>query len=119
VLLPVQVPWGSSDDQQETIVLELLSEEVVGSPRPNHKERVIFIMSYFHFLLFFILITRCGHSYIFRFTCYKLRVKKLKKELERPSEHGKRIMSRLVCFLRKERGGQEGGGSRGSGLSLE
>jgi hypothetical protein len=47
------------------------------------------------------------------------RVKELKKELERPSEHGKRIMSRLVCFLRKERGGQEGGGSRGSGLSLE
>jgi hypothetical protein len=47
------------------------------------------------------------------------RVKKLKKELERPSEHGKRIMSRLVCFLRKERGGQEGGSSRGSGLSLE
>jgi hypothetical protein len=30
------------------------------------------------------------------------RVKELKKELERPSEHGKRIMSRLVCFLRKE-----------------
>jgi hypothetical protein len=49
--LPVQVPWGSSDDQLATIVLESSKEEDEGCPGPNPEERVIFIMSYFHFYL--------------------------------------------------------------------
>jgi hypothetical protein len=32
----------------------------------------------------------------------ELKVKEMEKELERQSEHGKRIMSWLVSFLRKE-----------------
>jgi hypothetical protein len=49
VLLLVKAPWGSNDDQQKTIMLESSSEEDVGSPDLNPEERVIFIMSYFHF----------------------------------------------------------------------
>jgi hypothetical protein len=51
VLPLVQAPWGSSNDQQATIMLESSEEEDVGSPDPNREERVIFIMSYCHFYL--------------------------------------------------------------------
>jgi hypothetical protein len=51
VSLSIQAPWGNSDDQQTTIVLESSDEEDVGSTDLNLKERVIFIMSYFHFYL--------------------------------------------------------------------
>jgi hypothetical protein len=36
-----------------------------------------------------------------------VRVKELEKKLERQSEHDKRIMSRLVGFLRKEAAEEE------------
>jgi hypothetical protein len=49
VLLLVEAPWGSIDEQQATIVLESSSAEDVCSPDPKPEERVIFIMSYFHF----------------------------------------------------------------------
>jgi hypothetical protein len=37
----------------------------------------------------------------------EVRVKELEKKLERQSEHDKRIMSRLVGFLRKEAAEEE------------
>jgi hypothetical protein len=90
----------------------LSSKEDVGSPDPNPQERVNFIVL-LPFILISILITKCRHSYIFIFTYQKRALKNWKKELERDREHEKRIMSRLVSFLRKEEAQKE------CGLSLE
>jgi hypothetical protein len=55
----------TSMHQQEIIMLESSSlKEDVGSPTPNHVERVFYYVMILLFLLISNLITKCRHSYL-------------------------------------------------------